>query len=227
MKLGLATIVVGLLEARALAAPTAEELYAQGQAAYDAADYATAIARWTRSYDLSGEPELLFNLAQAYRLDHDCVRALSTYRRFIRIDLKSEQRALAVDLERELEPKCGAPPTEPTSMNPRSALKTTGVATGGGGLALLATGLLFGRRSSELGDEVSRACSVPCDWAAQRGKDAHGRRDASIGYALDAVGVAAIAGGAVLYYVGRSETTVTVAPPHGETGAVISWGRSW
>jgi hypothetical protein len=99
--------------------------------------------------------------------------------------------------------------------------------TGGAGVVLTATGLLFGRRASTLGDEVTNACSVSCDWAEQRSKDVAGRRYATIGYTLDVLGLAAIAGGAVMYFLGDRTSGVTVSPTSHDGGAVLSWRGRW
>lgn len=232
MKLKLVALALVVSQARAIAGPSAEELYSQGQAAYDAANYVTAIVKWTQSYELSSAPELLFDVAQAYRLHGDCAHALDTYKRFIQIDPTSAQRVLAADFVRELQPKCGAsgtppPAVERPSTKPGRGQRISGLAIGGGGIAIAVTGLLFGHRASSLGDEVSRACAQECDWAAQRDRDTRGRRYASIGYALDGLGVAAIAGGAVMYFLRVRRTAVTVAPTSHESGAIVTWSSSW
>lgn len=230
MKLELAAIIVIILEARAIAAPSAETLYDQGQVAYDRASYVMAIEKWTQSYELSGAPGLLFNIAQAQRLNGDCAHALSSYRRFVKIDPTSEQRALADDFIVELEPRCDAPTQTPSVDRPNSkpgrTLEIAGFVTSGAGVGLIATGLLFGHRASMLGDEVTLTCAHGCDWGALRGEDARGRRYEKIGYALDAVGLIAIAGGIVMYHLG-SKSTVTVAPSTHDNGAIVSWSGSW
>jgi tetratricopeptide (TPR) repeat protein len=239
VKIALIISVLAALEAASLAddLPTAESLYVTGQAAFDAGDFTIAIAKWRASYELSGESILLFNLAQAYRLSGDCASALSTYKRFVTVDPTADQRPLAEDLARELEPKCGERPApivyrppvvhEHERERPGRTLKVTGLATSGTGIALLASGLLLGRHGSSLGDEVTRACTVSCDWDVQKSKDTAGRRDVAIGYALDAVGVAAIVGGAVLYYLGDHGDGIAVSPRPREGGAVVTWSGSW
>lgn len=235
-------------------AQTAEDLYAQGKVAYDHGDWTTAIERWRASYQLSGEVGLLFNLAQAERQSGDCQGAIAAYRRYLAADADeaSEQHKLAEDLARELESKCSAaapPKTAPaTDLRPRSGgqlnsagglndpedradrgrtLKIAGIATAGSGIALVTTGLIYGHRAQSIGADVTNACSVSCDWAAWKDKDAEGRRDATIGRVLDGVGIAGIVGGAVLYYVGVRRSTVTVSPRGGDGGAVVSWSGSW
>jgi tetratricopeptide (TPR) repeat protein len=245
-----AALIFGVILALAAAAradvpPTAESLYAEGQAAYDKADYPVAIARWQESYQLSGENGLLFNLAQALRLSGNCAEALATYEKFLAADhdSASDQHKLADDFKRELEPTCGAhqaPALDPKpSLNlwvnaherydthPGRSLRRAGLIAGGAGIASLATGLALGHHGQTLGNDVSAACAISCDWAVQKGKDATGRADVAIGYALDAVGAAAIAGGAIAYYLGARGSGLTVAPRPSEGGAMISWSGSW
>jgi tetratricopeptide (TPR) repeat protein len=113
--------LIAVLEIPARAGgPSAEDLYAQGQAAYDRGEYLTAIEKWQESYRLSGEPGLLFNLAQARRLASDCPEALATYRRFLAADPTSDQHQIAVDLAKELEGQCPAPkPVRPAPRVPQ------------------------------------------------------------------------------------------------------------
>lgn len=245
----LALMIIATLAAlegasRADSQTSAESLYTEGQTDYDKEDYAGAIAKWQESYQLSSESGLLFNLAQARRLSGDCAQALTTYKKFVATDPDptSEQHKLALDFARELEPTCGShasidnqrPNPQPAvggGLNDREdrdtdrTLRIEGLVTSGAGAVSLAIGLGLGHLASTSGDEVTSACAVSCDWTVQKSKDAAGRRDATIGYALDAVGVAAIAGGAVMYYLGN-RSAVTVAP-RTEGGAVASWSGSW
>ena len=232
-------MVLAALEAVAFAQPGAETLYTEGQAAYDRADYATAVARWQASYDLSKEVGLLFNLAQAKRQSGDCTGAVATYHRFITDDPDptSEQHKLAKDLARELEGTCPEKPVVllPSTVNSTAHLNTraqsgrtwkiAGLVTGGIGVATIAIGLGLGRHGSSIGDEITAACATSCDWAALKDKEARGKRAVTIGRALDAAGVAVIAGGAVFYYLGMRQETLTVA--HAPGGGVISWSGSW
>jgi tetratricopeptide (TPR) repeat protein len=235
MRFAVVVGVIAALRLDALAAPTAEDLFNEGQTAYNHGDYTVAIDRWQRSYRLSKEAALLFNIAQAYRLEADCEHALSTYKQFIAIDPTSEQRPRADEFIRELEPKCGTPPrlhvdpVPPEVENSRSGhtLKLAGLVAGGTGAALLAGGLLLGQHASTLGDEVTTACAVSCDWSAQRDKDAAGRRDATLGRIFDGVGLAAIAAGVTVYVLGdrRSEPQLVVRPTPG--GAAVTWSGTW
>ena len=236
MKIAILIGVLVALETAAFAQPSAEDLYTQGQESYDRADYATAVAKWQASYDLSKESGLLFILAQAKRLSGDCVGAFATYRRFVAVDTDptSDQHKLAVDFVRELEGKCPDPqpvlilPPKiervPVRMQSGRTWKIAGIVTSSVGAAAIAVGLGLGHHGASIGDEITAACQVSCDWAALKDKDARGKRAVTIGRVLDVVGVAAIAGGAVFYYLGVRQE-VAVIPTTG--GGVVAWSGSW
>jgi hypothetical protein len=250
MKIALILATITLLEITARAQPNAEDLYTQGQAAYERADYAIAIAKWQASYDLSKEAGLLFNLAQAKRLANDCVGAIATYRRFDEADtdVTSDQHKLAKDFVRELEGTCPQSlpivttplTTKPTVKEepqvPRlppdhdqagRSWKIAGVVTGGVGIMTIAVGLGLGHHGATIGDEITAACTTNCDWTVLKDKEARGKRFVTIGRTLDVVGVAAIAGGAIFYYLGvRKDETLTIAPAPGG-GGVVSWSGAW
>ena len=76
MRVVVITAIVLALGATASADPAAEQLYDEGQQAFNRGDYPTAIARWRSSYEMSKLPLLVFNVAQAYRLAGDCAHAL-------------------------------------------------------------------------------------------------------------------------------------------------------
>jgi hypothetical protein len=230
----IAISILAALETSAVAEPSAEQLFTEGQQAFDRGDYRTAVARWQESYDLSKLPLLVFNIAQAYRLAADCEHSLAAYRRYVALDPASEQRGLAEEFIATLEPQCGSPrspsvqqKTVVESTRPGRNLRVAGVVAGGAGAAAIAGGLLLGKHASTLGDEVTAACAVSCDWSAQKDKDAAGRRDATLGRIFDGVGMTAMAAGVTLYVLGvrRSERTLLVQPTPG--GASVTWGGSW
>jgi hypothetical protein len=63
----------------------ARELYDQGARLFDLGAYEDAITKFEAAYALSGAPELLLNLAQAYRLwgPAHCAKALRLYRTYL------------------------------------------------------------------------------------------------------------------------------------------------
>jgi hypothetical protein len=245
------------LGSTARADSTPEQLFAEAQAAYDQHDYATAVVKWQESYRLSGEGELLFDVAQAMRLSGDCRGAIASYRRFIevaRID-QADQVAMAKDFVRELESWCRDPSPPPSVVNkvtidPKALesiatqvgqplleqarreeealrrsrrLKIAGLGLGGAGLAAIAAGVSLGHHGAVLGDEVTAACQTSCNWTAEKSTDAAGRRDVAIGYAIDGLGVAAVIGGGIAYYLGIRGGVVEPR----EGGAVVSLRGSW
>ena len=255
MKWILAVLIAVLLTtsgAPAFAQPSPETLYTEGQTAYEGRDYATAITKWQAAYDLSKENGLLFNLAQAKRLAGDCTGALTSYRNFLSRDSDptADQHKIARDFEQELASQCpepvpntikSAPPAQPkvgalslpAVREQRDEMpvsnghnwKMAGLVTGGVGVATLAIGLGLGHHGSEIGAEITAACRTSCDWSAVKDRDARGRREVAIGRVLDVAGAAAIVGGAVFYYIGMRQESVTIAPRDG--GAVVSWRGSW
>src|SRR5688572_11504167 len=73
----------------------ARDLAAKGRTAHDQGDYTRAIAAFKEAYVMAPAPALLFNLAQAYRLQGNCDDAALMYRRYISSRPAPEGRALA------------------------------------------------------------------------------------------------------------------------------------
>jgi hypothetical protein len=245
----IAVFMITALEGAAFAAPSAEDLFDQGKALFEKGAYASAVAKWTESYTLSKEPELLFMIAQALENDGQCAKALATYRRFVASAPRSEQRPLADEFIRELTPKCdvkaaprrGATVETPVD-HPRSdrnpvdddnethpaGLKIAGLAVIGAGVVSVVTGLYFGHRASSLGEEVTNACKSGCDWAVYGGKDAEGRRAETKQYVFAGIGATAIIAGGVMYWLAsREQGPAPIAITSGRDGAMITWSGSW
>ena len=228
------------LEGAAFAAPSAKELFAQGKTSFDAGDYASAVAKWNESYRLSKEPELLYMIGQALENDGRCAEALATYGRFVKLAPDSELRPRADKFVRELTPKCGSSIENPDARRDRdlvepdnethpAGLKIAGLAVVGAGAVSIATGLYFGRRASSLGEEVSNACpGADCNWAILGSKDTEGRSAETKQYVFVGIGVAAIIGGGVMYWLAsREERPASIAIAPGRDGVVITWSGSW
>src|SRR5439155_13145172 len=85
------TVVAGLCAgAPALAgkpsddAASAKEHYTKGTKLYDLGKYDEAIKEFEAAYEIKDEPVLLYNIAQAYRLDNKYAEALRFYRSYMR-----------------------------------------------------------------------------------------------------------------------------------------------
>jgi hypothetical protein len=252
----IAVLLVMLACPLAHAESEAERLYNQGQQAYEALRYDDALTAWERSYALSKLPALVFNIAQAQRLrgkPGDCTKATTSYRKFISLAPKSNERPqaegfiaeLAPCVEQEAKPQpvvipppqAVTPPatTLPAPMPPPregggggKGKRFAGYAVGGAGLVLVATGVYFGAKARRLGDEVSDECADGCDWNLVKDKDAEGKSAETTQYVLYGVGLAAIAAGGVLWWMGNKEaksSNVAVTPTRG--GAAVSFSGAW
>lgn len=248
-----ASIILGVTAAvssvaQADTSTPAERLYYDGQAAFDARKYDDAIVAWEHSYALAKQPAILFNLAQAYRLrarPGDCTHANADYRKFIAEDPSSPQRPVAQGFLVEIQPcvdredaatkpaKPIAPvvQTPPKQLASHSALPLAGVITGAAGVALVGTGLLFGRHASQVADQVAVACATGCTWNdALVSKQSSGQRAEHLMWAFDGVGAAAIVTGAILIWVGHSRSNETSSPvtiSASSTSAVAAWSGRW
>ena len=219
------------------AAEDAESLYQEGQTAYDAKNYDAALAAWTKSYELSKLPALLFNIAQAHRLRGDCAEAVARYKQFVAADPQSSERGDAEGFIKDLEPTCPKPivtPVKPVVKdtivpvgNPGRGKRVAAYVVGGAGLAVVAVGAFFGTQASSIADEVKTDCADGCSFDAIKAKDAEGRvaeRNQFIAYG---VGGAALLTSGILYWLGARdrESAVTVTPRAG--GASVTWTRRW
>ena len=175
----------------------------------------------------------------------DCALAREQYQAFLRDPEPSPQRSLAEQYLAQLA-TCFAAPTDhesadecerpiQTSTEARPSLanrRLAVVATGAGGAVLFLGGIYLGAHAHTLGSEVRAHARPPtgCSWTAEQSKDAAGRRDATVGYTFDALGVAAIVGVAAYYWFGVHAYQIQVAPVTAyprENGATLSWGRTW
>jgi tetratricopeptide (TPR) repeat protein len=97
----------------------ARALYDKAIAHYDLADYDTAITEFKQAYELSKEPGLLFNLAQAHRLKKDWALALHFYKTYLELKPNAANRADAeaqmAKMQHELD---NAPPPPPPEVTP-------------------------------------------------------------------------------------------------------------
>jgi tetratricopeptide (TPR) repeat protein len=232
-------IVAGLARVAAAEPNEAERLYTEGQKAYDDQHYDQALVAWERSYALSHLPALIFNIAQAYRLHGDCAKAVASYRKFVELDPSSEERPNAEALIKEMQP-CPAPvvaakPGKPAVVapvvvgpgHPGRGKRIVGGVLALGGVALVATGAVFGNKASSLADEVKTTCATGCDFATIAAKDADGRSAERNQYIFYGAGAAALVTGGVLYWLGKREHAPVLITPRADGGAAITVGGSW
>jgi hypothetical protein len=219
----------------------ARELYRQGLAHYNLAEFDEAIQSFKTAYALSTEPELLFNIGQAYRFRRppDCEQSLWHFRAYIRAKPDSPQRAMAERIIGELEacvaaekqrhsdpapelpavheaaPPAPAVNAAPTRTSPKHATSTAplwAIATS----ALVVgsgAGLLLWSRAEY--DALSTRCAPACTHDEVQA----GARGQMVGVGLSAVGGVALAGAIAWWLVERrhndSEDVGVVVSPIG------------
>jgi hypothetical protein len=71
----------------------AKTLYEQGLSAYNLGKFPEAIAAFTKAYELSQAPGLLFNIAQSHRLNKDWEKASFFYSTYLRLKPDAANRA--------------------------------------------------------------------------------------------------------------------------------------
>jgi len=214
---------------------TARKLYEEGIKRYNVADYAAAIASFRQAYLLSDAPEMLYNIAQSYRLSGpgNCRSALQFYRNFLRVEPKTAKRASVeaaiADMERCAKdeplsaqaPEANKPVDEPPQPKPEpkpapneppkteaqaSQVLPLALMIGGGALTLTGVGLL-GWSRVRYDDLEGSGCAPACDPARTDGP----RAAQTVGGVLAGVGGAVLLGGALVWLLGRPASTATAA----------------
>ena len=233
------------------AVPTkARTLAERGRAFHDAGNYAAAITAFTQAYVMAPSPALLFNLAQAYRLQGDCEDAALMYRRYLATNPSPEGRALAemhlasvercihmLSLHIPVESPSGhivAPPprekltavaTTPGPASKAQIEKDVGVGLVLGGTVALAAATYYTVAAHNASNDVAAAYAMGAKWKDVAPIDERGKTAAARAKILGAGGVLGVAGGIVTYLIGRhtEQLPVTVAPTrHG-----VELGMSW
>jgi hypothetical protein len=218
----------------------AKEEFRKAEAYFGSKDYGRAVDHYRRAYELSKRPKLLFNIGLASRLKGDRQASLEAFQAYLAAEPRSryaaeaqnEIAALQKDIAAEKarrEPPPAAPPPEappPASIetpapapapmarvdtttdrpsDPGQTVRIAGLITAGAGVALIGTGVVFGLKARSAANELDGATTWKQD-VFDSGQSAN--RNMSI---CLAVGAAAVATGAVLYFiVGRSVETPLV-----------------
>ncbi|MEO8707163.1 MAG: tetratricopeptide repeat protein [Kofleriaceae bacterium] len=232
-------VVVGLALASTAVASPGDPEYLEGRRFYDLHEWDKAIAAFKDSYRLRTDAASLFNIAQAYRLKGDCLEARSFYMTYQRNFPDASNLAIVEKFLLELEPcaaaRQAAKPApvivvsnverEPTPVHrePTHTKRTAGLVVGGLGVALVGTGIVLGAVARAKADDVSNGGDPVMPPVFDAALEASGKRYATFAALAWGVGGAAIAGGVVLYLLGRREASagLTVVPQ--AHGAVVVW----
>lgn len=239
----LALIAIAVLaSARIASAETAAELFKQATDKYEKGEYRAAVKLFDDAYALVHDPVYLFNIAQAYRKLFDCVPSSQYFKRYLAeaTDADVAQRKKVQQWIDELAPcvreretvvvKPKPLPIEPPKPPPIAPVidngrgfRIAGLTLVGTGAVAVVVGSLFGKRGNDIQADLDAECTMGCAWTADRERRDHDGARANLIAGIGWVaGGAAIAGGAVLYVVGRSRRgeRITVVPT--TTGAVVS-----
>jgi tetratricopeptide (TPR) repeat protein len=220
----------------------ARELHEQGLRHYDLGEYEEAILAFKAAYELAPASGLLFNIAQAYRLQGPagCGPAIRFYRTFLQVEPAAPNRAAVEQWIAELD-HCGQEGPRPTSVAPgqvaapaqataaverdEAAPRWPPLTLGAIGLAAAGAGgtlyWLAGKRFHDLEDECGDGSCSPSRWRRYRSME-------RIGLGMMATGGAATITAAIWavarFNAGRSRpaSTVWLAPT---TGGVALGGR--
>jgi tetratricopeptide (TPR) repeat protein len=227
----------------------ARSLASRGRAAHDAGDYSAAIAAFTQAYVIAPSPALLFNLAQAYRLQGNCDDAALMYRRYLATGPEPEQRALAethlASVERCLHKlalhipvetasgrvivPAAPPPAEPPIAAPVSRRarieKDIGLGLAVGGGVSLAVAAYYAIQAHEAENDVGAAFARGGRWADIAPIDARGKSAATTATWFGAGGALGLAGGVVTYLIGRGHEgpPLTVATARNGLQLGVRW----
>jgi len=227
----------------------ARALAERGRKLHDAGDYANAIAAFTQAYAMAPSPALLFNLAQAYRLQGDCDDAALMYRRYLATNPGLERSALAesqlANMERcihklalhiPVETAAGAavppPPVEitaaadPSGPSHKARIeKDVGVGLMAGGSVALALTAYYAVKAHNASNDVAAAYARGAHWPEVAPIDARGKTAARHAQIAGGGAALGIAGGVAMYLLGRHHEAAPVAIA--TTGHGVELSMSW
>jgi tetratricopeptide (TPR) repeat protein len=114
----LCTSVSAASPSSSAAGPSSDEVKAQVRKAtgeYNLGQYLEAARDYEAAYLQTLDPNLIFNVAQSYRLAGEIDKAITAYRSYLRSNPRGEQRVLAETKLRELEDRRAAAPFAPAA----------------------------------------------------------------------------------------------------------------
>jgi tetratricopeptide (TPR) repeat protein len=171
--------------------------FEQGLEHFRQGRYAAAIASFEAAHELLPSPELLYNIAQAYRRQGDCDHALEAYREYLAARPDASNRTKVEGYIRELgscDPRGGDAPApgvrvggelDPSARSPFGqgrpdtgrltasadrpgrTKRIVGLVTGAGGAGLLLTGAYFTHRANRADDEIDALFDSGGTWGPE------------------------------------------------------------
>jgi len=143
----LSALSIGSAQAMQLSSQQKQEMklhYERATRAYDVQKYSEAVEEYQKAYEIGGDPAMLYNVAQAYRLDDQLPEAVRFYRRYLqrspnarnRDDVEKKVTELEKTIEERRKAAAATPPTPAPAPAPapvpEPAPKPTVIANGNG-----------------------------------------------------------------------------------------------
>lgn len=227
------------------AQPTsAREHRQRGVRLYDVQKYLDAVAAFETAYQLSGEPDLLFAIGQAYRLAGEYQKAITSYEAYLRSNPEANHReAASRQIERCRAALLGLPTHQPAQATASAQAISTNVASpqepapmrswyrdpwavsmlSVGALSFVGGAILF-----KVGhDDIRLAREAPDYQRFQTRAEAAER-----GVTLERLGTASLALGSgllatgllrILYRDGKDDDSTALTTIASESGLILGW----
>ncbi len=231
----------------------AKDHYDRGMSHYELGEFAAAVAEFKLAYAGSQAPGLLFNLAQASRLNKEYEQALHFYRAYLRVRPDAANRDDVEKRIAEVEPivearhkaeldrlaaaahaQAAAPAPARLAVKAKAVrrlpppsgkpARIAGIVVGVAGVGLIAGGVGLGVASLDAQNKLSSLATMMGSWTpAQQSLYQSGQREAAAATALYVVGGVAVATGVVLYAVGWKQDRARFAVAPAAGGAEAVW----
>ncbi|MDQ3366779.1 MAG: hypothetical protein M3680_15245 [Myxococcota bacterium] len=230
----------------------ARKLAEHGREMHEKGEYARAIVAFKEAYVMAPSPALLFNLAQAYRLQGNCDDAALMYRRYLAADPSPEARELAgghlqsvercvakrsLDLQSDDSAAYLAVPPPPGPEHiivadrrevdapaPSHLKANIGLGVAIGGVAALGVAAYFGMRSYSASQAVEEAYASGAKWNEIEDIAERGERSERAATIFGIGGGLAAVGGVTLFLLGRRDERATpLAVRPSARGAEVSY----
>jgi tetratricopeptide (TPR) repeat protein len=226
----------------------ARHLADRGRAFHAAGNYASAITAFTQAYKLAPSPALLFNLAQAYRLQGNCDTAAVMYERYLATNANPEGRALAekhlasvarcrqkralhAPVEPALRDLAVPPPpgvpgmvTTAPSRKPQ-VVKDVGIGLALGGGVAIGVATYYAVQAHDAANQVAALHAKHAKRKDIAPIDARGKSAATTAKIFGACGALGVGSGVVMYLMGKhsKRPPVTVTPRGGGAEVSMRW----
>lgn len=203
--------------------------YEKATRAYDVQKYTEAVDEYQKAYEIGGDPAMLYNVAQSYRLADQLPEALRFYRRYLQRSPNARNREdvekKISDLEKTIDERRRAAAAVPVPSTPPPAASTApppvaplvqkdegssgmliaGIVVASVGAAALATAAITGKMASNKADQLTTASMEGQQYDPNVQKNGKTLNTVAVISAI-AGGVAAITG-VVLIVVSQADST--------------------